>query len=235
MYYNVPMAIDAIRLTGPSVEETVSNVVDYIKAGAGGWSHKRAAGYMRKAFDGASDREGLIKACRGDGRKPFVDNAKILEAALPTIIGRRARSFNFPRTKVVITPEIVCAIGPAFFIVEHGVVRLVYLHARNEGRATLSHLASLAELVKREILDNDFYGQPGEIELHYIDKKGSARTDQTFDLAGLAKHRSRPIDQVLMRFAEAFRIVDDQRLAGPKPTRQPRAPEADVSQSKFDF
>src|ERR1700712_3453451 len=114
LYYKVPMAIDAIRLTGRDVEETISNVVEYLKAGAGGWNHQRAASFMRKAFDGAVDRDGLIKACKGDGRKPFIDNAKIVEAALPKIIGRRAKSFDFPRTKFIITSTIVSSIGPAF-------------------------------------------------------------------------------------------------------------------------
>lgn len=235
LYYKVPMVIDAIRLTSGDVEGTVTNLVEYLKAGAGGWNHLRAAGFMRKAFDGASDLSGLVSACKGDGRKAFLDNAKILEAALPKIIGRRAQSFSFPRTKFIISPTIMSAVGPAFFIVEGGTIKLIYVHARNEGRASLANLASFAELAKREILDNDFYAQPGDIEVHYVDKRQGNRTDQVLSLGDLAKHAEEPIDSILGRFAEAFRIVDTERLAGPKAIRRRKAPEMGSEQSTFDF
>jgi hypothetical protein len=228
------MLIDAMRLTDRSLVGTVSNIVGYFRSGAGGWNHQRAAKFMRYGFDRAGSLEHLVGGCRGDGRKAFADNTKIVEATLPAILDRKAQSFPFPRTKLALTPDLHSGIGPAFFIVEDGLVRLVYLHARNDNRASLADLAAFASLAKREILDNDFYGIAGDIEIHLVDKRGANRLDTVLSFAELEPHLREPAEATVARFVEAFLLVDRNRLAGSLRPRKERELRED-GQQEFPF
>ena len=143
--YRAPMLIDAFVLTGANHAATIKNIVNYYLAGSGGWNHQRSVQPIRLAFDGAIDGEALIAGCKGKGTRPQLDNAKIVEAVLPQVLGRSTKAFSIPKRTFSISPTIHCSMGPAFFITEGGVVKLIYIHARNGNRAQLSDLAGFAQ------------------------------------------------------------------------------------------
>ena len=104
-------------------------------------------------------------------------------------------------------------------------IKLVYVHARNNSRASLHNLASFAFVVKRAILDQEFFGQPSDVEVHYVDKTGSNRIDSVQSLQSLGRYLREDPDETLGRFAQAFIKVDSGKLAGnaarSRPTRRP--------------
>jgi hypothetical protein len=234
--YKAPLLVDAFRLTGATIEKTIESLVEYYQSQGGGWNHLRAATYLRLGYLGGIGAEALVAGCKGDGRRAYLDNAKIVEAALPKILGRNTQAFDVPPITYAVTPTIRCAMGPAFFVTENGVVKLVYVHARNEKRASKENLASLAMAAKAEILDNEFFGQPGDLEIHFIDKSGSNRDDELPNLDALRPAYQEPYQETLSRFAKALLIVDEQRLAGDiVPKAKEKATPPNTDQGTLDF
>ncbi len=187
-------------------------------------------------YNGASDSAALIAGCRGAGKASQIDNAKIVEAVLPNVIGRPTQCFPYKRKHYALTPNILCSMGPSFFIVEHGVIKLVYVHARNESRATLANLAGLATILKTDILDQDFYGELSDVEVHYVDKKGSMRSDSVYDLKSLQGFLSEDPGVTLARFASALVDVMENDRVTPATRKKKDSPtESDDSQTAWDF
>lgn len=234
--YKPPMLIDAFRLTGASVDVTVQNLVSHYSNSGAGWNHLRSVGVLKHAFAGATDIEALVAGCKGSGKDSELDNAKIVEAVAPHIVGRRTQVFSYKKHAYAVTPTIHCSMGPAFFVVESGVIKLIYIHARNTSRASLHHIASLSFIVKRSILDQEFLGQPSDVEVHYVDKSGESRDDTVHTLETLRRYLREDPDETLKRFAAAFLKVDAGKLAGEVRKRPAqKKPGAEADQTKMDF
>lgn len=230
-----PMLIDAFRLSANNFRDTVDNIVTHYSTAGGGWNHQRCLRPIMHGYNGASDIDALVKGCKGQGKKSQIDNAKIAQAVLPKVVGRDTQCFPYKRNYFALTPKIRCALGPSFFIVEGGVVKLVYVHARNEKRASLSDLAGLASIFKTDVLDQDFYGQPTDVELHYVDKRGAVRSDEVYDLKRIQTYLREDPNVTLARFASALMdVMENDRVTPPK--REKKHPEVhDDGQQKFDI
>lgn len=230
-----PMLIDAFRLAADTHEETINNIVGHYSSLPGGWNHQRCLRSIMLGFNGATDRAALISGCKGEGKPSQIDNAKIVEAVLPRVIGRLTQCFPYKRKSYPLTPTILCPMGPSFFIVEAGVIRLVYVHARNEKRASIENLAGLAALFKTALLDQDFYGQAADVELHLVDKRGDARRDHVHSLETLTPYLSEPPDVTLKRFATALVEVMDRDLVTPPKRQRNEKPAPADDQLKLQF
>ena len=229
------MLVDAFRLSANTLEETVANIIGHYSTQGGGWNHQRCLRSIMHGYNGATDTAALVAGCRGEGKKSQVDNAKIVEAVLPKVMGRNTQCFPYKRSPYALTPRILCPMGPSFFIVENGVIKLVYVHARNENRASLSDLAGLASVLKTDVLEQEFYGQVTDIELHYVDKKGSARSDSVYNLRRLQTHLREEPSVTLARFASALvDVMENDRVTPPaRPRKERRADEE--TEPRFDF
>jgi hypothetical protein len=231
-----PMLIDAIRLTAKNRTQTIDNIIEHYSTAGGGWNHQRCLRPIMHAYNGADDSTSLIAGCKGSGKASQLDNSKIVEAVLPKVIGRQTQCFPYKRRHLALTPTIHCAMGPSFFIVEGGVIKLVYVHARNKKRATLQDIANLASVLKSEILDQEFYGEFTDVEIHYVNKKGNAREDTVYNLERLSSLRDSDPMQKLSLFATCLVTVMEQDLVKP-PMREKKksdAPTAD-NDGQIDF
>lgn len=229
-----PMLVDAFRLSSGSFDQTVDNIIGHYSMSPGGWNHQRCLRPIMHGYNGATDILGLIAGCRGRGEDSQVDNAKIVEAVLPKVIGRSTQCFPYKRKHYALTPKILCPLGPSFFIVEGGVIKLVYVHARNEKRASLANLAGLASILRSDILDQDFYGQPTDVEIHYVDKKGSARSDSVYDLSSLQRYLIEEPTVTLTRFASALiDVMENDRVTPPVRKLRKDSSERDDAQSSL--
>jgi hypothetical protein len=234
--YKPPMLIDAFRLTGANEEITIQNLIGHYSSAGGGWNHLRSVAALKLAYSGVTDLEGLVKGCQGSEKDSELDNAKIVEAAAPHIIGRKTQCFPYKKHSYAVTPKIFCPMGPAFYIVEGGVIKLIYIHARNNSRASLHNLASFSFVVKRAILEQEFFGQPSDVEVHYVDKTGENRIDSVHTLETLRRYLREDPDETLSRFARAFMTVDEGKLAGDGARRRPaKKPVHDPSQASFSM
>jgi hypothetical protein len=229
-----PMLIDAFRLSAPTVAETIDNIIKHYSTAPGGWNHQRCLRPIMQGYSGATDVAALISGCKGTHKPSELDNAKIVEAVLPKVIGRPTQCFDYKRKYYPITPSLRCAMGPSFFIVERGVIKLVYVHARNTSRASLANLAGMAAILKTDILDQDFYGEPTDVEIHYVDKKGTARNDTVLNLSALANYLVEPAEVTLQRFALALvDVMENDRLTPQKRDRKQK-PARDDGQITMD-
>ncbi|WP_141211574.1 hypothetical protein [Brucella grignonensis] len=236
-YYRVPMLIDVFRLTGETDAETESNVTRHLAKKPGGHSHQRSVTFLKAAYSNAHLRtQKLIADCRGNGTIVGAnDNAKIVESVLPKIIGRKIQAFDFGKRQYQISPDLFSTIGPSFFIVENDTIKMVYFHSRNDNRASISDLAGLAWAIDEEILKTDFFGQRADVEIHYVDKIGSRRSDTLYNLESLRPYLKEEPIVILDRFARAFRKVDENRLAGELKKREQKRGDFDDGQIVMDI
>jgi hypothetical protein len=223
-----PMLIDAFRLCASSIDDTVKNIVDHYSTAGGGWNHQRCLRSIMHAYNGATDIAALVAGCKGKGTDAERDNAKIVEAVLPKVVGRKTQCFPYPRKTFALTPTLQCTMGPSFFIVENGVIKLVYVHARNEKRASLANLAGLAHVMKTDVLDQDFFGQKSDVEIHFVDKKGASRSDEVYDLKRLGGFLIEEPSTTLKRFATALvDVMENDRVAPAERKRKEKRPTDD--------
>lgn len=231
-----PMLIDAFRLCAPTHDETISNIINHYSTAPGGWNHQRCLRSIMLGFNGAADRAALIAGCKASGKPSQIDNAKIVEAVLPHVIGRNTQCFPYKRRHYALTPFLHCSMGPSFFIVEDGVIKLVYFHARNENRATLTDIAGLAHLFKSELLDQDFYGEASDVEVHYVDKRRTNRIDEVHTLSSLSNHLEEDPSAILSRFAAAIvDVIENDRVQPPASRRKKESQTESDQQGVFDF
>ena len=236
-YYRVPMLIDVFRLTAETVIETEVNIVKHLKKKGGGHNHLKSAAFIKAAYNSEKLRTAeLVAACRGDGTTiEAIDNAKIVESVLPKIIGRKIQAFDFGKRYYQIAPDLFSSLGPNFFIVEGGIIKMVYIHARNQGRASVSDLAGLAWAIDEEILKTEFFGQRTDVEIHYVDKSGINRSDTLFNLGMLKGHLKEDPNFTLDRFTRAFRNIDENRLAGDVRAQKRKRDDLDDGQAIMDI
>lgn len=233
MYYDPPMLLDVFRLTRPTLAETKDSVVSYLKRDGGGFNYDRAAAHIRSAYDGYRNFRSLVKQCRGRGDSTaLVQNAAVVELAAPLSVGRQMQTFYLPRRELKLKHGVVCPLGPRFFFTEQKTIKVFYLHPRKDFRAQLSDLAALACTFKTHILEDDFYGQPADVEIVDVDRtKKKAEKYSLSDLGPLLKEDPR---ETMDRFVEAFVAIDESRAAGEKkPRRQPSRD--DGASPRFDF
>src|SRR5690606_37318244 len=111
-----------------------------------------------------------------------------------------------------------------------------YVHASNDKRASLSDLAGLASILKTDVLDQDFYGQPADVEVHYVDKKGSARKDVIYDLKRLEKYLDEDPSVTLTRFASALvDVMENDRVTPPVRKKREAPVENDDAQGELSL
>jgi hypothetical protein len=235
-YYRVPMLIDVFRLTAATSFETEVNIIKHLKKKGGGHNHLKSAAFIKAAYHNESLRTPqLIVSCRGDGTKfAAVDNAKIVEAVLPKILGRKIQAFDFGKRHYQIAPDLFSILGPNFFIVEEETIKMVYIHARNKGRASMSDLAGLAWAIDEEILKTEFFGQKTDVEIHYVDKTGTKRDDTLLNLENLKGYLREDPNITLDRFTRAFKKIDENRLAGDVNKREQKRDDFDGGQIMMD-
>jgi len=213
--YKTPMLIDIFRLTEKSELATQKNIIAYLKSKAGGFNYNRSATFTEKAYSGYRNLEALYSQCEGDGSSiAKVHNTRVLRETAPLALKRSIQTFRFPKRKYTLAPGIQSAMGPQFFFVENGVVKLLYIHARNEHRADLKDFAGLAWALKQDVLDEDFFGQPSDIEFINVDKRGKIAKTEVYSLEDLEKHLSEDPQLTLSRFVKVFSEVREDGLAG---------------------
>ena len=229
-YYDPPMLIDVFRLTRPTLDATVHEVIAYLKRNGGGFNYNRAAAHIRAAYDGYWNIESLVRQCRGFGNSvSLVHNAKVVELAAPLAKDRKTQTFDFPRRELVLKHGISSPLGPRFFFTEDGVIKVFYLHSRKDFRANLVDLAAVAVTYRTHILENDFFGQPGDIEIVDVDR--SKERANRYSLADLMPMLGEDPNVLLDRFVEAFIAIDESKAAGEKKERRPPTAHDDDQQT----
>lgn len=181
-YYRVPMLIDVFRLTGDDHQENIQSQILYFARSPGGFNYNRAATFQMKAYQGYSDADSLHKQCIGHGnRRDLVENAKVLRLILPWARNREVRVVRLPRHFLTLTKDVSCPLGPSFGFLEDGVMKVFYLHCRNTSRASVVDLSYWAAAIKFELLENEFYELPADIEILNVyprDRDGNAVQEQ---------------------------------------------------------
>ncbi|MEL6687684.1 MAG: hypothetical protein AAFP97_08680, partial [Pseudomonadota bacterium] len=147
---------------------------------------------------------------------------KVLRATAPLSDGRDIQTFSFSKRTITLAPGLVSNLGPRFFFVEDGIVKLYNVHARNNYRAEKKDFAGLAWACKQEILDQDFFGQPSDIEFVDVDKRGDSTSVVTYGLDDLLPFLLEPPEETIARFVKCYRKVLEEGLAKPKARRKPK-------------
>jgi len=220
------MLIDIFRLTKATDLTTEKAVVEYLKSKAGGFNYNRSATFTEKAYGGYPHLDSLYSQCEGDGTSiAKVHNAKVLRQTAPLSVGRKIQTFPFPKRRYTVAPGINSSMGPQFFFVESETVKLLYIHARNSHRADLKDFAGLAWALKQDVLDEDFFGQPSDVEFINVDKRGETPHTEVYSLKDLEAHLKEDPQITLARFTRVFSKIREQGLAGELIKRRRPRPE----------
>lgn len=218
-----PMLLDVFRLTAPSEKQTVANIIRHKETPAGGFNYGRSATFTEKAYSGYRDFRALFSQCEGDGTSiAKVHNTKVLRLTAPLSQGRAIQTFPFPKRAITLAPGIQSSLGPKFFFVENGLVKLHYIHARNSFRASLKDFAGLGWAIKQEILDQDFFGQPSDVEFINVDKRDGTSSVEVYNLGDLLPHLKESPEKTIARFVKCLRHVDENSLAKERTRRKPK-------------
>lgn len=233
------MLIDVFRLTERTENKTTENLVKYLKSPSGGFNYQRAATYSKSAFSGCPVTESFFASCEKDkSSNALIHNGLVLRQIAPLAVGRNVKAFKLPRSKFALSADYHSNLGPQFFFTEDGVVKVAYIHARNNYRAGMKDFAGLGWAIKKRILDDDFFGLPSDVEFMDVDKSGKVHTVETYNLKRLEPYLAEDPNVTVARFVRCFKRICEQELAGElrKPKRKIIVPDAtEIDQRDFGF
>ena len=82
--------------------------------------------------------------------------------------------------------------------------------------------------MKTDVLDQDFFGQKSDVEIHFVDKKGTSRSDEVYDLKRLSGILVEEPGTTLERFATALvDVMENDRVAPAERKRKDKRPSDD--------
>lgn len=217
-----PSLPEIVRVDSSSLPSAIAHLVSFLDPGGGTFNYLESTKRTRKAYQGLHNLQ-LLTACRPSqtGKVGLCHNIDVVKLAAPLSFGRKTSVFDLPHRKLPYGAGRFASYRLPFFYVEKGIVHAYFLQPRKNTHFTVEQYGLFATLVKRNLLDTEFYGERVEIDFVDVsrkdgDKERTVRQYGLGDLKEWSEHRVRNHFQVV---SEALRIIENERLV--KKVRRP--------------
>lgn len=217
------------RAQGDTVAELVDWFVDYFNEGGVYFNYRRGTRITRAAYKGMHSLPLLVAGCQGEstavGRSA---NADMVRHAAPIAFGRTTQVFDLTPRRFPFGRDRFAAYRIPFFFVENGIIKTYFVQPTKGIVFDKKMLGMIATIIKRYLLDAEFFGQRCDIELVDIGAPdGKVRMPRRYSLADLPLWSDRQLENRLTMLVEALDIVASGERVVRRPRAQPR-PEPDM-------
>ncbi|MEX2163729.1 MAG: hypothetical protein WD823_05750 [Sulfuricaulis sp.] len=205
-----PPVPDLARAKGETLDEVIDWFVDFYNQHGAPFNYRRATRATRAGYRGLHEIRALVAGCLAEktaiGRTA---NTDVVNLAAPLAFGRRTQVFDLSPRRFSFGRSQRSAYRVPFFFVENEIIKLYFLQPRKAAGLTFDELCMVATIVKRYLLDVEFYGERCDIE--FVDvgvPLGAAnRAVRRYSLATMPLWSERRLADRLTLIAEALEMV----------------------------
>jgi hypothetical protein len=227
---STPPVPDLARAKGQTVSELVDWFVDFYNTRGAPFNYRTANRAVRAGYKGIHKLHLLTAACAAEktaiGR---TSNADVIRHAAPLAFGRVTQVFDLSARRFSFGRDRQAGYRIPFLFVEDGIIKVYYLQSRKNAGLDFDELSMVATLVKRYLLDPEFYGQRCDVE--FVDVGVPAgekeRVAKRYSLSDFPLWSERRLTQRLTLISEALAIVGKSDKVTRRHQLRPR-PEPDM-------
>lgn len=183
-----PPLPDLARAQGHSVPEVGEWFVEYLNTKPVPWNYRRSTRIVRVAYKGLHRTSSLVAGCMTEknatGRKA---NSEVVSLAAPLAFGRATQVFDLSPRRFSFGRDSQAGYRIPFLFVEDGKIKVYFLQPRKNTGLNLDELAMIATVIKKYLLDVEFYGEPTDVEFVDVSAPeiGAARVVNSYTLSKL--------------------------------------------------
>lgn len=229
-----PPVPELARAKGESVMQIVDWFVEYYNRGSVFFNYRSSTRAIRSAYQGLHDLNVLRSAVFAEKtRVGRVSNDEVITLAAPYSFGRATQVFDISPRRFSFGHERNAAYRIPFLFVEGGIIKVYFLQPRKGAGLTLDEFGMIGSIIKRYLLDQEFYGEKCDIEVIDVGAPMgcSAREARRYSLCELPLWSESRLADRLTLISEALDIIQKDGLVVPRSTH--RKP-ADPSMPLFD-
>ena len=161
----VPPVPDLARAAGDSVAELVEWFIDFYNTDGAPFNYRRGTKAVKAAYRGLHKLPLLLAGCSAEktavGR---LSNSDVVKHAAPFAFDRTTQVFDLPPQRFRFGQNRSAGYRIPFLFVEQQIVHIYYLQPRKNAGLSFDQFCMVATIVKRYLLDREFYGQRCDIE-----------------------------------------------------------------------
>ena len=208
------------RAKGNNVPELVEWFVDYFNRDSAFFNYRRSTLATKSAYKGLHSLPQLVAGCQAEktpvGRSA---NCDVVRHAAPFAFGRSTQVFDLSARRFPFGVNRQSAYRIPFFFVEDAIIKAFFLQPTKGIVFDKMELGMIATIIKRYLLDTEFFGQRCDIELVDVGAPdGVVRLPRKYSLLELPLWTDSQLERRLTMLAEALSIV----AQGDRVTRSPR-------------
>ncbi|MEM9279420.1 MAG: hypothetical protein AAGA76_12665, partial [Pseudomonadota bacterium] len=207
-----PNVIEIIRTDTSTVESAIAHLIEALKSSGVTWNYLDGTKRIKSAYKGLHSINTLTAISESKLKRPGqVHNIELVKLVAPLAFGRKTQVFDLSPRHFQYADNRSAAYRLPFFFSEDGVVKAFGLQFRKNGRLSNEQIAGYASIVKRFLLETEFYDMPADIE--FIDcgvPAGSEdRVATKYSLIDLDLWTDEKIQSHMEVVVEALRFIED--------------------------
>lgn len=226
-----PPVPDLARARGQTVAELADWFVEFFNMRVAPFNYRSGTRGVRTAYKGVHKLHLLTAACATErtviGRSC---NTDVVNCAAPFAFGRDTQVFDLPPRRFEFGRNRNAAYRIPFLFVESSIIHVYYIQPRKSAGLNFDELCMVATIVKRYLIDTEFYGQKCDVEFVDVGVPYGeiVRRPRKYSLDSLELWSERRLTERLTMIAEALdwvgksdRVVVRHRL---RPRPEPEMP-----------
>lgn len=202
-----PPLPDCARAAGETVAEMGEWFIHFYNRKPVPWNYRLGTRAIRTAHKGLHNLPQLVAGCAAEknliGRSA---NSDAVRLAAPLCFGRETQVFDLSRRRFPFGRDRTAAYRIPFLFIENTVVKVYYLQPRKNAGLTLVEFGMLATIIKKYLLETEFYGLQADVE--FVDlsapEEGAQRQVRRFNLSDLKLWSDKRLEDRLTLISEAL-------------------------------
>jgi hypothetical protein len=210
---------DIIRISTLSEDAAINHIVAELDGSGGVFNYIDATKRIKSAYKGLHRLDSLIAV--PPSRMEEVGqchNIEVVKLAAPLAFGRTTNVFDLGGRFFAYGEARQASYRAPFLYTESGTVKLCYLQPRKSGGLSFDQASLYISIVKKFLLDSEFYGEKVDVEVVDVAQRieGRGRVLRTFDLSSVEIWSDDKIAQHLKVVRLALDFIETQGLVKKK-------------------
>ncbi|MEF0939099.1 hypothetical protein [Rhizobium sp. BR 362] len=206
---------EIVRVPVLSIESAIAHIIAELNGSAGGFNYIDATKRIKVAYKGLHNLNDLVRVAPSMAEKVGQKyNIDVVKLAAPEAFGRKTNVFDLHSRRFHYGGERDASYRAPFLFTENGIVKLYYLQPRKTALFTIEQASCYASIIKKFLLDTEFYGEKTDIEIVDVAERieGQGRVTQTFTLANVEVWEDDKIAAHLKVVREALDHIEAENL-----------------------
>ncbi|QFY59874.1 hypothetical protein FZ934_05165 [Rhizobium grahamii] len=206
---------DIVRVPSFNEDAAIAYVVAELEQSGHGFNYLDASKRVKAAYKGLHDIKHLTMP-QGISKNKVGQkaNLELVSLAAPISFGRRTNVFDLEARRFHYGEDRSASYRIPFFFSEQNVIKAYYLQPRKGTPLTLDQVGLYASIVKKFLLDQEFYGESVEVEIVDVAEreKTKGRSTKVYGLSNLDIWNDDRINSHLRVVRAALDYIEAQNL-----------------------